>query len=386
MDYRSMPTSALLELRKKIDADAQAMGDTPEEVEKLKEMQEDMRKINEELEARQAAAEERRGLLESIAAGAGRTVDEAPAGGRASIDEIRSSAAYIEAYAEYIKTGRSEEVRSLLTENAAGGTIPVPTFIDDIVRTAWERNEITRLVKKTYLRGNLDVDVELSGDLAAFHDEGSAGPSEENLIHATVTLIPKFVKKWITVTDEVMALRGEAFLRYIYDEIVYRIAKAIADKILDKIIACGTVSTNTPSTALAVASIKATQVSVGLVAQAEGELQAGAESPVVILNRKTWSALKAAQAANGFNYDPFEGLPVIYTDHLKAFSVASSGDAYMIVGDLGNGIQANFPEGEAVRFTFDEITLATDDKVKITGKEFVGLEVVNQFMFTKVTK
>lgn len=386
MDYKSMTTSALLELRKKIDADAQAMGDTPEEVEKLKAMQEDMRKINEELEARKAAAEEHKGLLESIAAGAGRKVDETPGDGRKSDDEIRNSKAYIEAYAEYIKTGRSEEVRGLLSENAAGGTIPVPTIIDDIVRTAWEKNEITRLIKKTYFKGNLDVDVELSGDLAVFHDEGSAGPSEENLIHATVTLIPKFAKKWITVTDEVMALRGEAFLRYIYDEITYRIAKAIANKALDKIIACGTVSTNTPSTALAVASIKATQISVGLVAQAEGELQADAENPVVILNRKTWSALKAAQAANGFNYDPFEGLPVIFTDHLKAFSVASSGDTYMIVGDLGNGVQANFPEGEDVRFTFDDVTLATDDKVKITGKEFLGLEVVNQFMFAKVTK
>ena len=386
MNIKDMTTSELLELRKKIDADAQAMGDKPEDVEELRKMQETMKQINEELEARKAMAEERKGLLSSIAAGAGTRVTGADEGNAKTDEEIRSSKAYIEAYAEYIKTGRDDEVRSMLTTNAAGGTIPVPTIVDDMVRTAWERNEITRLVKKTYFRGNLEVDVELSGDLAVFHDEGTSGPSEENLIHATVTLIPKFVKKWITVTDEVMALRGEAFLRYIYDEITYRIAKAIADKILDKIVACGTVSTNTPSTTLAVASIKATQISVGLVAQAEGELAADAENPVVILNRKTWSALKAAQAANGYNYDPFEGLPVIFSDHVTAFSAATTGVTYMIVGDLGNGVQANFPEGEDVRFTFDDITLATDDKVKITGKEFVGLEVVNQNMFAKVIK
>ena len=386
MDFKSMSTSELLEMRKKIDADAQKLGESPEDVAELRKLQDDMSKINNELEARRAAAEERKGLLSTIAAGAGRKVTSDDEDKRATDEEIRNSKAYVEAYAEYVKTGRDEEVRSLLSTNATGGTIPAPTFVDDMVRTAWERNEITRLVKKTYLRGNLDVDVELSGDLAVFHDEGTSGPSEENLIHATVTLIPKFVKKWITVTDEVMAMRGEMFLRYIYDEITYRIAKAIADKIIDKIVACGTVSTNTPSTALAVASIKATQLSVGLTAQAEGELAADAENPVVILNRKTWAALKAAQAANGYNYDPFEGLPVIFSDHVTAFSAATTGVTYMIVGDLGNGVQANFPEGEEVKFTFDDITLATDDKVKITGKEFVGLEVVNQYMFTKVIK
>lgn len=386
MNIKEMETAALEARKAQILEESQVEGRTLEE---LNGYEEELRAINEELEARKAAEAQRKELLQNIAAGAGSTVEEAPKGEerkKMDIMELRKSQAYVDAYAEYMKTGRDEEVRALLSENATGGTIPVPTIVDDIVRTAWESNDITRLVKKTYFRGNLEVDVELSGDLAVFHDEGSAGPSEENLIHATVTLIPKFVKKWITVSDEVMALRGEAFLRYVYDEIVYRIAKAIANKIIDKIVACGTVSTNTPTTTLAVAAIKATQISVGLVAQAEGELSAEAQNPVVILNRKTWAALKAAQAANGYNYDPFEGLPVIFNDHVAAFSVATSGVAYMIVGDLGNGVQANFPEGEGVKFTFDDITLATDDKVKITGKEFVGLEVVNQNMFAKVTK
>lgn len=384
-NIKEMETAALEERKAQILEESQVEERTLDE---LKDYEAELRSINEELEERKKTEAERRDTLRDIAAGAGEKVDEAPKEEKRNMDEreIRSTKEYADAYAEYLKTGRDEEIRGLLSANATGGTIPVPTIIDDIVRTAWEKNEITRLVKKTYFRGNLEVDVELSGDLAVFHTEGESGPSEENLIHATVTLIPKFVKKWITVSDEVMALRGEAFLQYIYNEIVYRIAKAIADKVIDKIIACGTASTNTPSTTLAVASIKATQISVGLVAKAEGELSAAAENPVVILNRKTWAALKEAQAANGYGYDPFEGLPVIFSDHVTAFSAASSGVTYLIVGDLGNGVQANFPEGEGVKFTFDDITLATDDKVKITGKEFVGLEVVNQNMFTKITK
>ena len=130
MNIKDMTTSELLELRKKIDADAQAMGDKPEDVEELRKMQETMKQINEELEARKAMAEERKGLLSSIAAGAGTRVTGADEGNAKTDEEIRSSKAYIEAYAEYIKTGRDDEVRGLLTTNATGGTIPGPTFVD----------------------------------------------------------------------------------------------------------------------------------------------------------------------------------------------------------------------------------------------------------------
>ena len=384
-NIREMEAAALEERKAQILEESQAEERSMEE---LNSFEEELKAINEELERRKAEEAARRETLAKIAGGEGKKENETPKEERKMDDlkEIRSSKEYVDAYAEYLKTGRDEECRGLLSTNATGGTIPVPTMVDDMVRTAWERNEITRLVKKTYFRGNLNVDVELSGDLAQFHTEGTSGPSEENLIHATVELVPKFVKKWITVTDEIMATRGEAFLQYIYDEITYRIAKAIADKIIDKIVACGTVSTNTPTTSLAVASIKSTQIGLGLVAQAEGELCADAENPVVILNRKTWAALKNAQANGSYAYDPFEGLPVIFSDHLAAFSAATTGVAYMIVGDLGNGVQANFPEGEGVKFTFDDVTLATDDKVKITGKEFVAIEVVNQNMFAKVIK
>ena len=39
------------------------------------------------------------------------------------LKEVRNSKKYIDAYAEYIKTGKDEEVRTLLSENATDGTI-----------------------------------------------------------------------------------------------------------------------------------------------------------------------------------------------------------------------------------------------------------------------
>ena len=53
--------------------------------------------------------------------------------------EIRNTKEYIDAYAEYIKTGKDAECRALLTENATGGTVAVPEFVYSIVNNAWEK-------------------------------------------------------------------------------------------------------------------------------------------------------------------------------------------------------------------------------------------------------
>ena len=62
--------------------------------------------------------------------------------------ETRNSKEYINAYAEYVKTGKDEEVRALLTENVDGGTIAVPDFVLDEVKTAWDNNELLSLVNE----------------------------------------------------------------------------------------------------------------------------------------------------------------------------------------------------------------------------------------------
>ena len=129
------------------------------------------------------------------------------------------------AYADYIKSGKDEEVRSLLTTNVGVGTVAVPDFVYDIVKTAWEKSDIMSLVRKVNGAGNLKVQFEISGSDAVIHDEGSGAVSEETLTLGIVTLVPVSIKKWISISDEVYDLRGESFLRYIYDELTYRIAK-----------------------------------------------------------------------------------------------------------------------------------------------------------------
>lgn len=296
--------------------------------------------------------------------------------------EIRNSEAYINAYAEYLKTGEDAECRSLLTENGSG-TVPIPELVYDITKTAWEREGITARVRKAYIKGNLKVGFELSAGGATVHTEGGGAVTEESLVLGTVTLVPKSIKKWISISDEAMDLRGEAFIRYLYDELTYKIAKKAADELIAQIEACGTVSTTTQ---VGVPKLTASTVGVGTIAQAMALLSDEAANPVVMMNKATWGAFKAAQYAGSFDADPFEGLPVVFNNTITAASVATTGVTYAIVGDLDHGALMNFPNGEGIDFKVDELSQAEYDLVRIIGREFVGIGVVAPDAFVKIVK
>lgn len=300
--------------------------------------------------------------------------------------EVCASAEYRNAYKNYILTGKDEECRSLLTENVATGVVPVPEVVYDIVKNAWEKEGIMSLVKKTYLKGNLKVGFEISADGAVVHTEGAAAPTEEKLVIGIVELIPASIKKWITISDEVIDMDAGSFLQYVYDEVAYQIAKKAADTLIAKIIACGTVSTNTPSVNVSVPVVTAASIGLGTIADAVGQLSDVAANPVIVMNKASFSAWKAVQYAASYAADPFEGLPVVFNNSITAFSAASTGDTYAIVGDFGEGAIANFPNGEGIDIKYDNLSLAEKDLVKIVGREFVAMGVVAPKAFVKITK
>lgn len=295
--------------------------------------------------------------------------------------EVRNSKEYIEAFANYIKTGKDEECRALITENGTNGTVPVPELVDNIVRTAWNKEGIMSLVKKSYLKGNLKVGFEISAGAATVHAEGTAAPNEEALVLGIVTLVPESIKKWITVSDEVMDMRGEAFLQYVYEEVAYQIAKKAADELIAKVEACGTTST---TTSVAVPAITEATVAVGTIAKALAELSDQAADPVIMMNKKTWASFKAVEYGANYAVDPFEGLKVLFNDTITAYTAATTGTTYAIVGDLGYGALANLPNGEEIKFTFDDKSLAEKDLVKIVGREYVGIGIVAPKAFVKI--
>ncbi len=345
-------------------------------------LEEEIRAINAELEARKAEEAKKVEIRKAVAEGEGETIEKSPQEERTIMtnEEIRNSQEYIEAYAEYIKKGDDKELRALITENAVSGTVPVPELVYDIVKNAWEKDGIMSRVRKSFIKGNLKVGFEISADGAVIHTEAQS-VAEESLVLGVVNLVPATIKKWISVSDEVMDMRGEAFLRYIYDELAYRIAKKAADELVSKIVAA---TTSSAATVVGLPKVTQTQIAVGNVAAAIGMLSDQASDPVIIMNKLTWSAFKAAQYANSFSVDPFEGCPVLFNDSLPAFSAATTGDCYAIVGDLAEGALMNFPNGQDIKMKYDEYTKADYDLVRIIGRLPVAIGIVGPKAFVRI--
>lgn len=293
--------------------------------------------------------------------------------------ETRNTKEYIDAFAEYIKTGDDREARALLTENVSGA-LPVPEFVDEIVRTAWENDDILSRVRRTYFRGNLKVAFELSADGAYAHTEGTTAVTEESLTLGIVTMIPKNIKKWITISDEAAAMGGEAFLRYVYDELTYQIVKKLKELVVGDIAGLGTSSATAP-----IAPQVVEAPAIGTIAAALANLSDEARNPVVIMNRLTWGDFKAAQASANYAYDPFEGLPVLFTTALDSYSTASSNEVYAIVGDL-DGVQVNYPEGDDVVIKWDDLSLAEKDMIKVVGRQYAAHAVTANGRFCNIAK
>ena len=355
-----------------------------EEVEKLEELNEEVDALNEEAQ-QITEAEEQNEVAESLEeqpeVKAKATEVSMEVKKEEKVMEMRNTKEYIDAYAEYIKTEKDDEIRSLLTENVSG-SIAVPDFVLDEVKTAWDKNELLSKVRKTNVKGNLRVQFEISGSDAVVHTEGAYAVEEEELVEGIVELQPVSIKKWISISDEVMDLRGEAFLRYIYDELTYRIAKKAADLLISKI----TTLTNTASTSAPSVGVITKAPAMDTIAQAVANLSDEATNPTIVMNKLTYADFKAIQYANNYGVDPFEGLTVIFNNSLPAYSAASTNDIYMIVGDFNEGAIANFPAGEGIEIKVDELSKKKEDLVEILGREFVALGVVADKAFCQVKK
>lgn len=299
------------------------------------------------------------------------------------VEEYRNSKEYIDAFAEFLKTGKPDECRALLTTNVGeAGEVAVPDMVSDIIKTDWVQSELLGLVKTIEVPGNYIQQFEVSAGDAVIHNEGSGAVSEEELSLGIVKLIPESIKKWISISDEVMDMKGQAFLEYVVKELSYKISVKAEDVLIDKIVALPTSATaNTVN-----AKVVKAGAAVTTIATALGELNAEAKNPVVVMNPSTKAAYVAAARTANFAMDPFEGLKVILTNNLPAIGSASENDCYAIVGDFGYGSLANFPNGKKITIKVDDKTKMTEDLVRVLGREYVAIEPVACRAFVKITK
>lgn len=349
--------------------------------------------LNDELNAieeRKAAlvVETRKADMKAVAEGAGQVIEAAPVKEERSMENVLESRQYIDAYAEYLKSGDDTEVRAVLTESgvpAAGASagVPVPTVVEDRIRTAWENDAILSRVKRSNVPGILKVGFELSATDAVVHEEGANAPTEETLNLGIVSLVPETLKKWVTFSDEVFDMKGQAFLDYIMDEIEYRIIKLAADTVVTDITGAPTTATKT---AASVAHVETAGIAdfVNAIAALSDE----AQNPVIIMNKQSYAYYKGLAMGAGYAVDPFDGLEVLFNNTLDAATATpGSGDTNFIaiVGDL-QGESVNFTNGYEPTIKVDDLSLAEKDLVKVVGRLPMGHGLTACGRFAVVTK
>ena len=346
--------------------------------------------LNAEIEALEArkgeiAMEARKEAMKAVATGAGTVIAKPEQKEERTLESVRASAEYLEAYANMIKTGSDKECRALMTDLVDGGSVPVPTIIDDFINTAWERANLTSRVRTTTIKGTAKYPFEYSATGASVHVEGAAAPAEEQLVLGTVSVEPEMLKKWITVTDEVLALKGKAFLDYIYDEIEFRILQLADATIIGAIKAAPAAATQTK------AGVRQLTVpfDFATIFAAQAELVADANNIVAIMNKKTYfnkfMALKDLSDRPIYNIVSDNGKPSYYINGVEVLFDNTLAEDEIIVGDL-NGVIMNLPDDKNVTFVTDPYSLAEQDKVKIVGKLYAGINVVRDGYFVVVTE
>lgn len=334
-------------------------------------LEEEVRSINAEIEERKAEEAKKAEIRSAVAAGQGTVVKEfRTEEKKMNIAEIRNSEEYINAFANYAKTGDDSECRALLTDNTNDGTVPVPTFVADLVAERVKESKILSRVRHMNAPGNVKVGFEISAPEAGLHTEGGEPMAEEELDLGIVTLVPLTLKKWVSISDEALdTMSGRQYLEYLYEEITRGIIKARENGVVSSVI---NGNHGDPATTREPRVQVHTYASISLAdfVNARALLSSAAEDLVIIMNASDYAAYKALQLAANYGVDPFDGIEVIINENANM----------PIIGDL-SGVMENLPKGDTIEFKYDDKTLMTSDMVRVLGRLPAAIGLVGSDYF-----
>lgn len=360
MEFSTMTIEELESRKAQIAVDVEADGAD------LDALETEIRSINEELETRKANEAKKADIRAKVASGdLGTVIEKKPIEVEERTMTIEErKAEMIDALAEYIKGTATAEQRALLTTGVSGGTVKVSNIVDDFIWTDWDKSPILSRIRKVYVKGNYSVGYEASATGAVKHTEGDMeNPAEEVLTLGYINFIEQYYKKWITVSDTVLAMKGQAFMDYLMDEFGHQLAIALENAVVAEI-AASTLSAKVTN------PINNTAAMAGFAA-----LSDEAVNPVVIISKATYATIMNERATTGGKIeDPFNGMEVLFNRNVTG----------MLVGDL-DGVVANFPDGEDFKFIIDDKSLAEHDMVKIVGKILGDIHLVRPNGFAVVT-
>lgn len=382
--------NALEEEMNALDEEVRSLAEQQAEEQRSAEIEAEERAREVEAKADEQATAERRSIAEAIEKREVKATEIISNSKEDKMEDYRNSKEYIDAYAEYLKTGNEKRCREIMmrinvndrvtSELTTLGThdIAVPEFVWDIIKTNWEKTNLLRYCRRVSLPGELKVNFELSSDGAVIHQEGGEAITREQLTHGIAKLPLVSIKKIVAFSDEVYDLRGEEFVRYLYDEVTQKIYKKLEDEIVRVVRQLATTAT---ATSVSAPVIEATSFSLDLIARAIGMLSDEASNPIVVMNKLTWSKFKALQYAASYPVDPFEGLPVVFNNTLDADE--TNNNYRIIVGDFGEGMLVNEITRD-IEWKFDDLSRKDEDLIEIMGRKYVGYNAVADKAFVNI--
>lgn len=317
-----------------------------------------------------------------------------------------NSKEYTQLYADYIR-GKVDkrEVRSYIEQRTVGtgasageDTFPVPTILQGYVETAWYNyGKFSQLVSESFEPALLRIPVEVESDNAIWHTEGGDPVDEENITFGEVLLQPKMIKKWISLTDELMAMSADEFLRYIADELVYKIYLALDEAILTRtdVNDAGVIGITDSDLALSgtASAIDFNTIIANISGLVTFDNLTVAMNPATFFNSfmgltdEVGHPIYQVMTDNtGRPQYYLNGYRVEFTQALSSFDDADADEPVIIVGDFRRGYRLNFPQGRNVITLVDPYTLATADRVRMVGRLYVAGGVVRPKHFVVITK
>lgn len=320
------------------------------------------------------------------------------------MENVLNTHEYNQLYADMIRGKIDEkEVRSFLQKRddptpgllTTSSNVPIPVIMQGYVETAWYNyGKFSRLVSETFEPAILKIPVETEASGASWHTEGGDAPAEEYITLGQIILQPKMIKKWISLSDELMAMSAEDFLRYIADELVYRVILALDEAIINRtdvnglgvIGIAGNAYTETISSALDFNVIN--KAVANLVTFDDLVV---AMNPATFFNNFMGLTDQVGNPIFRVVHDNenrpqyyLSGYRVEFTQALPAYEDADPADVYAIVGNFRRGYRLNYPQGRNVITLVDPYTLATKDLVRMIGRLYVAGNVVKPKHFAEL--
>ena len=323
---------------------------------------------------------------------------------KTQMEEIRNAfdtKEYNQLYADYIRSGKDTEIKNYIQRSGSANlststsNVPIPVIMQGFVETAWyEYGKFSRLVSEMFEPSILKILVETAADGASWHTENGDAVSQESITLGQIILQPKMIKKFVALTDELMAMAADEFLRYVADELVYRVILALDEAIINR----------TDLNGLGVIGIAGNSLTETVTAAPGFNVINEAianlvtfDNLTIAMNPETFfknfmgltdqvgrPIYQIAQDNEGRPAYYLSGYRVEFTQALPSYDDAESGQVYAVAGNFRRGYKLNYPQGRDVISLVDPYTLATEDVVRMIGRLYVAGNVVRPKHFVEI--